>query len=321
MIKAMNIIDILIIIVFGVYVWDGFRRGFLHLLWELIGLVIAFIFALRFYDGLNVFLQHNFHLSEVYARPTAFLVIWFVVQIIFYFAGRLISFYIPTSLKESKINHYSGLIPAAVKGIIFISIILVMLVIFPIDNGIKNSINNSYIGGKLIAQTAQIEGNMEQLFAGSSILSNSLTGTQVQDEGSKLGFTTLDVKTDENAEKQMLDMVNIEREKVGVKPLANNSLLRNVARAQSRDMLAKGYFAHTSPEGVTLLMRLNNANVKFVAAAENIALAPTIDLAEVGLMNSPKHRDNILNPSFTEIGIGVLDAGKYGLMVNQTFVR
>lgn len=317
----MNIIDVLIIIVFGIYVWDGYRRGFLSLMWELIGLVVAFIFALRFYDGISLFMQNSFHVKEVYARPISFLFIWIVTQVFFYFAGRLISFYVPTVMKESRVNHYFGLIPASIKGVILIAIMLVMLVIFPINNTFKNAINNSYIGSELVKQTAKIESSMEQLFAGSSILSNSLTSSRVEDESTKLNFTTTDIKIDENGEKQMLDMVNLERQKAGLAPLKSNILLRNVARAQGRDMLVKGYFAHTSPSGETLNIRLNNAQVNYVAAAENIALAPTVDLAEIGLINSPKHRENILNSSFTEIGIGVLDAGSHGLMINQTFIR
>ncbi len=54
-------------------------------------------------------------------------------------------------------------------------------------------------------------------------------------------------------------------------------------------------------------------------AGENLAYASTLAEAHRGLMNSPSHRDAILNKSFGRIGIGVIDGGKSGLMISQEF--
>ena len=59
-------------------------------------------------------------------------------------------------------------------------------------------------------------------------------------------------------------------------------------------------------------IRMRDAGVVFGTAGENLALAPSLDIAHTGLMNSPGHRANILNRSFTKVGIGVLDGGPYG---------
>jgi uncharacterized protein YkwD len=59
--------------------------------------------------------------------------------------------------------------------------------------------------------------------------------------------------------------------------------------------------------------------VRFRTAGENLALAPTLDIAHNGLMNSPGHRANILRPQFGRLGIGILDGGRAGLMVTQKF--
>lgn len=315
-----NWVDLLIIIIFAVYVLDGYRRGFLRLAWELIGLVVAFFFALKFYSGLEHFLQTYLRFSETYARPIAFLFIWIVAQVIFYIAGQYLSLYTPIVLKESKANRYFGLVPAAAKGVIFIAILLILLIVSPVSSELKNTINHSLIGEKLINKIAKIEGDIEKVFAGDNPAS-SITNTQVQENETKLNFSTTDIKIDEQAEDKMFNMVNLEREKAGVKLLEKNILVRNVARSHGRDMLIRGYFSHNSPTGDTLLTRLNNSHVEFTSAAENIALAPTIDLAQIGLMNSPKHKINILDPTYTEIGIGVIDAGQYGLMVNQDFIN
>ena len=57
----------------------------------------------------------------------------------------------------------------------------------------------------------------------------------------------------------------------------------------------------------------------YLSAGENLALAPTLHSAHTGLMHSPGHRANILRPQFGRLGIGILDAGRHGLMVTQEF--
>jgi uncharacterized protein YkwD len=117
----------------------------------------------------------------------------------------------------------------------------------------------------------------------------------------------------------MLEMLNAERTRRGLRPLHPDPALTQVARAHSRDMLARGYFSHTSPDHADPFDRLRLAHVAFLTAGENLALAPDLQTAHDGLMNSPGHRANILRPQFGRVGIGVLDAGRHGLMVTQDF--
>jgi uncharacterized protein YkwD len=84
-------------------------------------------------------------------------------------------------------------------------------------------------------------------------------------------------------------------------------------------MFARGYFAHDTPEGKDPFDRLRQANVRFLTAGENLALAPTVPVAHNGLMHSPGHRANILYPQFGRVGIGIMDGGIRGLMVSQEF--
>jgi len=61
------------------------------------------------------------------------------------------------------------------------------------------------------------------------------------------------------------------------------------------------------------------AGIRYLTAGENLALAPTLQVAHNGLMNSPGHRANILHAQFGRLGIGILDGGIRGLMVSQEF--
>jgi uncharacterized protein YkwD len=104
-----------------------------------------------------------------------------------------------------------------------------------------------------------------------------------------------------------------------LRPLAPDPELTEVARQHSTDMFGRGYFAHDTPEGLSPFDRMRAADVRFLAAGEDLALAPTLPVAHTGLMNSPGHRENILRPQFGRVGIGIMDGGMRGLMISQEF--
>src|SRR3989344_6080233 len=104
---------------------------------------------------------------------------------------------------------------------------------------------------------------------------------------------------------------NTARQDAKNKILAANPLLTRAAQLKANDMAAKGYFAHTSPSGVTPWQWLDRVGYQYSAAGENLAV-DFIDSSDVhqAWMNSPTHRANILNAGYTEIGIATA-TGKY----------
>ncbi len=129
-----------------------------------------------------------------------------------------------------------------------------------------------------------------------------------------------EVKSLSADENKMLELMNAERKKAGLKPLENDMRLVDLSRKKSKDMIDKNYFGHTSPTYGTPFDALKNNGITYRYAGENLAGAPTVERAHTGLMNSPGHRANILNPNFTHIGIGIVDGGPYGKMYTQTFI-
>jgi hypothetical protein len=87
-----------------------------------------------------------------------------------------------------------------------------------------------------------------------------------------------------------------------------NPLLSVAAQLKAEDMAQKSYFAHTSPEGVTPWYWLDEVGYKYSYAGENLAVnfSDSKDVVDAW-MNSPGHRQNILNSHFTEIGIGAAE--------------
>jgi len=117
----------------------------------------------------------------------------------------------------------------------------------------------------------------------------------------------------------MLELINRERAANNLEPLEADPEMTEVARLHSADMFARSYFSHNTPEGKTPFERMRDQDVRYRTAGENLALAPTLQIAHTGLMNSPGHRANILQPRFGRVGIGILDGGRRGLMVTQNF--
>ena len=119
---------------------------------------------------------------------------------------------------------------------------------------------------------------------------------------------------------QVIKLTNKERAKSGCKALRSNSLLKSAAQKHSADMAKKDYFSHTGKDGRSPFDRMTDAGYSFSAAAENIAAGQRTpaDVVE-GWMNSAGHKKNILNCTYTEIGVGYAKGGSYGTYWTQDF--
>lgn len=113
-------------------------------------------------------------------------------------------------------------------------------------------------------------------------------------------------------EQKVIDLVNEIRVKNGLKKLTANWELSRVARYKSQDMKDNRYFSHTSPTYGSPSNMIKNFGISFKTAGENIAYGYSIPQAVVnGWMNSEGHRRNILNPNYTQIGVGYVASGHY----------
>lgn len=128
-------------------------------------------------------------------------------------------------------------------------------------------------------------------------------------------------KEETNLEKIMGELVNEDRKKYGLHNLVYNLALSNVARTHSIDMATNNFFEHLSPTTGEPQDRISSAGIWFSKSAENIAVNTDVLSAEKGLMNSPGHRANILDPEFTEIGIGIISNENGQLYITQNFIK
>ena len=129
--------------------------------------------------------------------------------------------------------------------------------------------------------------------------------------GDHLVIPTLDTSV-RAYEQEVIRLVNVERAKAGLKALTEDWELSRVARYKSQDMHDLRYFSHTSPTYGSPFEMMKAFGIRYRTAGENIAMGYRTPAAVVqGWMNSPGHRANILNASYTKIGVGYVASGNY----------
>jgi len=107
---------------------------------------------------------------------------------------------------------------------------------------------------------------------------------------------------------EIIKITNVQRQKYGLAPLKENSRLDSSAEAKTEDLFLNQYFEHESPTGIDVSDLAQKAGYEFIILGENLAMGNFKDDEALvqAWMASPGHRENILNSSFTEIGVSVL---------------
>lgn len=317
----MNYIDAILVAVMALAVWAGWQKGFIMgsvnlLVW--LGSLAAGFF---FYAPVGAWLGRIFPSVGVWSLPLAFILVVILARILLALLSNLMLRRTPEQLHHGKANHWLGLIPGAVNALIYATIAAAVLIGLPLrDRNFVSSMQQSRLANRLAVNAGWIDEKLSPIFH--DAVSRSLTGVVNEpetDETVPLNFTITNAKPRADLEAEMLQLVNAERTKRGLAALAADTALVPVARAHAQDMFARGYFSHYTPEHKDPFDRMHAAGIKYMAAGENLALGQTLKICHEGLMNSPGHRANILNPAYGRLGIGILDGGAYGLMIVQEF--
>jgi len=146
---------------------------------------------------------------------------------------------------------------------------------------------------------------------GNTTTSSDVTTVDVQ--GLAKLPTTYSINVQATAEDKILELMNAKRVEAGLKPLTMDNTLVQVARYKSDHMIQYNYFDHVTPQGTKYTDWLQAVGYKYTTAGENIAYN-TYDANELFTQwwNSPGHRANMMNSSYTKVGIGVIQGnGKF----------
>ena len=139
--------------------------------------------------------------------------------------------------------------------------------------------------------------------------------------------TAISAGSVEQGERTTLCLVNLERTSRGLRRLRDNARLERAATRHSRDMVARDFFSHTSLGGATMMDRIKQAGylgrARSYSLGENLAwgtgtLGTPLKIVD-GWMHSPGHRQNILNPRFEELGVGIVPGAPGGHADGATY--
>lgn len=144
------------------------------------------------------------------------------------------------------------------------------------------------------------------------------SGGSSSSAGSTSGETTT-VLGDTN-EQLILTLINNARTAAGLPKLVMDSKILKIARLKAQDMVKNSYFSHSSPTYGSPFKMMDDYDISYKVAGENIAGNPDLNAAVTAWMNSPTHKENILSSAYNYIGIGVTKSDTYGYVIVAMFV-
>lgn len=312
--------DYVMVVLLALYAFEDASFGLISAGVGFASTLLAFFVGLLLYHPLSQLIVEKLALPKGISDALAFL---FVTVVSFFIISFVLSYlrkkYISIVLPK-RVDEVGGAIFGFLSFFFVSSFAVALLLSFPVSNVVKDSIRNSVTGKYLFSRTQVMESYVRQVFGGAIEDTINFMTIEPSSNGTiALNFKTDDYKVDKKSELEMLADVNKERSRVGLSSLIFDEELAKAARKHAADMLARGYFSHYTPEGLSPFDRMGQAGITYGFAGENLAFAPDVSIAMSGLMKSPGHKENILSSNFRKAGIGVLDAGIFGKIFVQEF--
>ncbi len=326
-----NWVDVAILVVVAWNIANAVRWGVVTAVVSLVAFLLSVSLAVVAYVRVADWAAAQFGLPGLIAQPIAFGAVWFVTNFLLATVGSFLAAPFGWLLRGAPLDMLISIVPGAIKGFAVSGFaLMLMLAPPPLPVGVpgdafanvRQAMQDSQLAGELIARTSAYDrwarGVLEEPVSQTLSL---LTVRPNAGERVDLNFRIDAPQIDEPAEAQLFELLNKERVKAGLAPVVRDSGMDAVARAHSIDMLRSGYFAHETPDGTSPFERMLQAGIRFRVAGENLAMAPTVDIAHQGLMDSPGHRANILSTDFGRVGIGALKVDGMGKIFTQDFAN
>lgn len=320
---SVNPVDVAVLALIALAAWFGYQTGFVATTYSLASWILAVAAALAFEGPATTIVETVARLPTPLAATVGFVVTIVIAEALFSVAGYIAIRPIVSVVRRSPFNaadRILGTLPSGVRSLLIVAVAILAIEALPVASEVKAAVETSRTGRVVNAQLAKFQPELEAFtgrLGGAPLLVTRIGEDQTEQLDLPDG---LEVSADPVAERQLFDLVNEERTQRGVGALAWDERLVPVARAHSEEMFKLKYFSHDSPVAGSPFDRLKTAGVSYSRAGENLAYAQSVVVAHRALMDSPGHRENILRPEFTRIGIAVINAGIYGRMFTQLFV-
>ena len=320
----MNAVDLLIVAAVMLAAVAGIRAGFVATLYGLVTWIVAIPVGLLLQVPLGS-LVARVGLAAPVARTVAFVFVLLLVESGFAVVGSVAIVPFVKRLHADRTigtaDRVLGVVPSILRTLVLTAVALAAALVLPVGNDVRTAIDGSRLGQVLVEQVAAVQPALGAL-AGSPDDSAPVFVTKLgADQTERLDLPDgLTLAPDPDAEAEMLRLLNDERTSRGLVALELDPRLVPVARQHSEEMFRLKYFGHQSPLSGSPFDRLSAAAISYSRAGENLAYAHAVAVAHRGLMDSQGHRENILRPEFTRVGIGVVSTGSYGRMFTQLFI-
>lgn len=324
MFAGFNWVDWTIIAILMYYALQGWNAGFADLGLSFIAFLVSLYLSIKFHAPVGDFLSRTFGISSIWTGVLGYILVAFAAQAILSALVQLLAGKLPSKLVFSKANKLLGVVVSIADGVVIIAFLLLVMLALPVRGSIKTDIQKSTIGNYLVIIAEKYGGPIATTIdqAREEVM-KFITVEPDSNESIALPITptSAELTVDTINKEKMVNLVNQERAKIRVEPVRVDPTLTAVAEAHAKDMFLRRYFSHVTLEGLTAGDRMEKGRVYFTVAGENIAYAPDLITAHDGLMNSPSHRQNILDPSFRRIGIGIITTVTWGTMFVQDFTN
>jgi len=306
------ILDALIVVVVGLAVWRGVRRGLIRSLTGLAGFVVAVIVAVLAFRLVAVPLERVLGLSTGVANLAGAMGLFLAVTVAARVAGNALTRLVAWS-KLGTLNKLGGAAISGTWAAAWVAVVLLSISVIPAPSPIASALEDSAIGSGIVDEAPAFVAA-----AARTDLRRALVFFFPRTEQRVAIRATTDFHRLAGAERELFEMINEERAARELAPLAWDEQAARAGRLHVADMYRRGYFGHESPAGTTPAERLRAQGAIFRIASENLALAPDMSIAHARLMGSSGHRRHILSTRFTRVGIGVV-YGAQGLLIAQEF--
>jgi uncharacterized protein YkwD len=311
----MNPADIILIICILAFTFIGYQSGFINSFLSIIKWSAAVLTAVVLYKPLSGLLDDYFIIQQQWQWVISFALVFASAMFLMSLLVTVIKKWAGPELRNAYVNKITGIIPGFVAGV-FVAIVLAKLFTASIWFDTADKQNKTFLLSAMITSTAGADKIFNNIFneAAQQVAAAKEAQFGTSDLFKSSVFTPMP-----GLETQLLYLVNNERLQRGLPVLVPDTALQQAARLHAADMFTRGYFAHNNPDGSTPFDRMRKLGITYRSAGENLAHSYDLDAAHTGLMNSPGHRENILNTRFGRIGIAVLQSDTKGLMVVQEF--
>ena len=319
-------LELLAVVVVGVFCIVGVRRGFVFATFDLLILAGALAAAGRIYRPGGAALAAASGWQIDVAEAVAFVLTFAVAEVIRVQSSSVLRHAgqgtATVSPSVTYLDQLAGLLPGALRGLVYLAAVVVAIQSLALAGPLRPTVTNAPMVSLALRAVHSLGLGDSSATPLDSPASDATANDALVGEATTAPYPpNSNLGLDASAELKVVQMTNLARTQAGLIPLRVDPKLAPLARQHAAGMLDLGYFGHDSPTLGSLAERAGRAGVVYQDVAENVAYASTISAAFQALLASPPHRQNLLSPNLGRIGVGVARSSQGDFVITQDFAN